>query len=145
MSRRPPTVAVLGGGSWGTTVASLAALNTQTTIWARDPETAREINESHTNSRYLDDLPLSPALRATSELAEAVAEETPRIAVERSAPVRVPARAERAPRRLLVHHDASLAERAVRFPEGWALSCLHEQRSPVRVCHSFCRKTPLCP
>jgi glycerol-3-phosphate dehydrogenase (NAD(P)+) len=67
-------VAVLGGGSWGTTVASLAALNTQTTIWARDPETAREINESHRNSRYLDDLPLTPALRATADLAEAVAE-----------------------------------------------------------------------
>lgn len=54
MSRRMPSVAVLGGGSWGTTVASLAALNTETILWARDPETAREITEQHTNTRYLD-------------------------------------------------------------------------------------------
>src|SRR5262245_16410892 len=74
MSRRPPTVAVLGGGSWGTTVASLAASNTETPIWARDPETARELNETRGNSRYLDDLLLAPALRPTSALPEAVAE-----------------------------------------------------------------------
>jgi glycerol-3-phosphate dehydrogenase (NAD(P)+) len=74
MTRRPPTVAVIGGGSWGTTVASLAALNTQTAMWARDPATAREINEEHTNSRYLGDIALTPALRATSDLAEAVSE-----------------------------------------------------------------------
>ncbi len=67
-------MAVIGGGSWGTTVASLAALNTQTTMWARDPATAREINEEHTNSRYLGDIALTPALRATSDLAEAVSE-----------------------------------------------------------------------
>jgi glycerol-3-phosphate dehydrogenase (NAD(P)+) len=74
MARRPPTVAVLGGGSWGTTVASLAASNTQTTLWARDAATAREINEEHRNSRYLGELPLTESLRATSELTEAVAE-----------------------------------------------------------------------
>ncbi|HEU5475350.1 MAG TPA: NAD(P)H-dependent glycerol-3-phosphate dehydrogenase [Actinophytocola sp.] len=72
MSRRPPSVAVLGGGSWGTTVASLAALNTETILWARDPDTAREITEQHTNTRYLGDAQLTPALRATADLAEAV-------------------------------------------------------------------------
>jgi glycerol-3-phosphate dehydrogenase (NAD(P)+) len=74
MARRPPTVAVLGGGSWGTTVASLAASNTQTTLWARDAATAREISEEHRNSRYLGELPLTDSLRATSDLTEAVAE-----------------------------------------------------------------------
>jgi glycerol-3-phosphate dehydrogenase (NAD(P)+) len=72
MSRRPPSVAVLGGGSWGTTVASLAAQNTATTLWARSADTAREINEEHRNSRYLGDLGLTAALRATADLAEAV-------------------------------------------------------------------------
>jgi glycerol-3-phosphate dehydrogenase (NAD(P)+) len=72
MTRRPPTVAVIGGGSWGTTVASLAALNTQTTLWARDPATAAEINDEHRNSRYLGDLRLTESLRATADLAEAV-------------------------------------------------------------------------
>ena len=47
---RPVQVVVLGGGSWGTTVAALAALNTDTLLWARDPEVADEINARHRNS-----------------------------------------------------------------------------------------------
>src|SRR5438874_2674983 len=69
---RTPTVAVLGGGSWGTTVASTCARNTPTLLWARAPDTVREINEQHTNSRYLGELPLTAALRATEDLDEAV-------------------------------------------------------------------------
>jgi glycerol-3-phosphate dehydrogenase (NAD(P)+) len=65
-------VTVLGSGSWGTTVASLAAANTPTLLWARDGDLATEINEQHNNSRYLDGRELTPALRATSDLEEAV-------------------------------------------------------------------------
>jgi len=65
-------VAVLGGGSWGTTVAHLAAHNVPTVVWARDPAVADEINESHQNSRYLAGYQLHPDLTATSDLAEAV-------------------------------------------------------------------------
>jgi glycerol-3-phosphate dehydrogenase (NAD(P)+) len=72
MSRRAPKVSVLGGGSWGTTVASLVATNTETMLWARDPATATEISETHRNARYLGDLPLADSLRATADLAEAV-------------------------------------------------------------------------
>jgi glycerol-3-phosphate dehydrogenase (NAD(P)+) len=36
-------IAVLGAGSWGTTVASLLAGRHNCTIWSRDPELAREI------------------------------------------------------------------------------------------------------
>jgi glycerol-3-phosphate dehydrogenase (NAD(P)+) len=64
-------VTVLGGGSWGTTVASLAATNTDTLLWARDPDVADEINTEHRNTRYLDDRPLPESLRATSDLVEA--------------------------------------------------------------------------
>jgi glycerol-3-phosphate dehydrogenase (NAD(P)+) len=42
---RPIHVGVLGGGSWGTTVATLAARNTETRLWARDADIAREIEE----------------------------------------------------------------------------------------------------
>lgn len=73
MSSRSPSVAVLGGGSWGTTVASLAAQNTETVQWARDPDTAAEITREHRNSRYLGDARLTPSLRATADLAEAAA------------------------------------------------------------------------
>lgn len=67
-------VAVLGAGSWGTTVASLAAANAPTTIWARDPDVAREIREQHTNSRYLEQRPLPAALGATAEMGEALSD-----------------------------------------------------------------------
>lgn len=69
---RPVHVTVLGGGSWGTTVASLAAGNTPTMLWARDADLAAEIDAEHTNSRYLDGRELPVSLRATSDLAEAV-------------------------------------------------------------------------
>ncbi len=71
---RPVHVTVLGGGSWGTTVASLAAANATTTLWARDEATATEVNEQHINSRYLGDLALHRQLRATTSLDEAVYE-----------------------------------------------------------------------
>ncbi|MEV0945112.1 NAD(P)H-dependent glycerol-3-phosphate dehydrogenase [Rhodococcus sp. NPDC049939] len=71
---RPVRVVILGAGSWGTTVASLAAHNTPTLLWARRHETADEINTEHRNSRYLGDRPLSPSIRATSDLVEAARE-----------------------------------------------------------------------
>jgi glycerol-3-phosphate dehydrogenase (NAD(P)+) len=67
---RPVQVGVLGGGSWGTTVASMAAGNTPTVLWARDPGVAEEIDTEHRNTRYLEDRALSESLRATSDLEE---------------------------------------------------------------------------
>jgi glycerol-3-phosphate dehydrogenase (NAD(P)+) len=66
-------VAVIGAGSWGTTVASLAAANAPTVLWARRDELASEIDEHHTNEPYLLGLRLHPALRATASLEEAAA------------------------------------------------------------------------
>src|SRR5438105_1872791 len=66
-----PTVAVIGAGSWGTTVASLAAARAPTILWARRPEVAEEILTAHTNSRYLGRARLEPTLRATTDLEEA--------------------------------------------------------------------------
>jgi glycerol-3-phosphate dehydrogenase (NAD(P)+) len=65
-------VVVLGAGSWGTTVAHLAAHNTPTTLWARRPDVAEEINTHHTNSRYLPDFTLHERLEGTADLAAAV-------------------------------------------------------------------------
>ncbi len=65
-------VAVLGGGSWGTTIASMLSRNTPTVLWARDAATVGEVNERHTNQRYLPDARLSARLSATADLAEAV-------------------------------------------------------------------------
>lgn len=67
-------VGVLGGGSWGTTVASLVSRNTPTTIWARDQSTVDEINQQHTNSRYLLEAKLHQRLQATSDIESLVAQ-----------------------------------------------------------------------
>jgi glycerol-3-phosphate dehydrogenase (NAD(P)+) len=65
--------ALLGGGSWGTTVASLIARNAPVTIWARDETAVAEINESHSNSKYLPGARLNSKLVATHSIEEAVA------------------------------------------------------------------------
>jgi glycerol-3-phosphate dehydrogenase (NAD(P)+) len=64
-------VAVIGAGSWGTAVASIAATNEETWLWARRPELAREIDEQHRNSAYLADVELPRSLHGTADLEEA--------------------------------------------------------------------------
>ncbi|MEC8008975.1 MAG: NAD(P)H-dependent glycerol-3-phosphate dehydrogenase, partial [Pseudomonadota bacterium] len=41
----------MGGGSWGTTLASLVCRNAHVTLWARDSDVVDEINGSNTHSR----------------------------------------------------------------------------------------------
>jgi glycerol-3-phosphate dehydrogenase (NAD(P)+) len=67
-------VAVLGAGSWGTTVASLTTASNPTVLWARNPEIAEEVNRKHTNVTYLPSSTLPRRLRATPDLAEAAGE-----------------------------------------------------------------------
>lgn len=68
-------MAILGGGSFGTALANIVADNGHTVaLWLRNSERAAEINSAHRNSQYLPDYPLNPALRATTELADAVAD-----------------------------------------------------------------------
>ncbi|MFD0694849.1 NAD(P)H-dependent glycerol-3-phosphate dehydrogenase [Paenibacillus sp. GCM10027628] len=65
-------VSVLVAGSWGTALASVLADNgKQVLLWSRNEEQVREINEKHTNSRFLQDIELSPLIVATSSLQEA--------------------------------------------------------------------------
>jgi glycerol-3-phosphate dehydrogenase (NAD(P)+) len=71
-TQRAPHVVVLGGGSWGTTIASICARRGPTLQWVRSEETAKDINENHCNSRYLgDEVALSNTLRATTDFGEA--------------------------------------------------------------------------
>ncbi|MEL6192550.1 MAG: NAD(P)H-dependent glycerol-3-phosphate dehydrogenase [Bacteroidota bacterium] len=65
-------VGLLGGGSWGTTVASLTARNCPTKIWARDIATVNEINQHHRNEKYLPGADLTPSLQAFSSIKETV-------------------------------------------------------------------------
>jgi glycerol-3-phosphate dehydrogenase (NAD(P)+) len=68
----PIRVAVVGAGSWGTTVAALASRNAPTVLWARRPDLAAEVAQDHRNSTYLAGYDLPEDLAATSDLAEAV-------------------------------------------------------------------------
>lgn len=65
-------VAVIGAGSWGTTVASVASHNCPTVLWARHQDIADEINQQSTNSRYLGTCKVGRDLRATTSMDEAV-------------------------------------------------------------------------
>ena len=60
-------VGLLGGGSWGTTVAALVARNSPVKLWARDADTVAEINSQRTNRKYLPDATL-PDRRARTQL-----------------------------------------------------------------------------
>lgn len=64
----PLKVGLIGGGSWGTTVASLVSRNCPTTIWARDAHTVDDINKYHRNEKYLAGLKLNESLKASDSL-----------------------------------------------------------------------------
>lgn len=65
-------VAVIGAGSWGTTVAALAASNAPTTLWARREDLAAAIRERGNNPDYLPGFNLPENLACTADLEAAV-------------------------------------------------------------------------
>jgi len=68
------TISVLGGGAWGTALAQVQARHgRQVLLWARNAAAVQEINTHHTNAGYLPGYPLSPTLKATTDLAQAAA------------------------------------------------------------------------
>jgi glycerol-3-phosphate dehydrogenase (NAD(P)+) len=65
--------AVLGTGSWGTAFAAvLADAGTETVLWARRPELAAAVRETHENPDYLGGVRLPDSLTATSDAEEAL-------------------------------------------------------------------------
>jgi glycerol-3-phosphate dehydrogenase (NAD(P)+) len=65
--------AVIGAGSWGTTVASMITPVVETVVWARSDTVATDIDSHHRNSSYLDGFDLPESLHATSDIGEALA------------------------------------------------------------------------
>ncbi len=70
----PEKVAVIGAGSWGTTVAGLTAVHAPTRLWARDAALAAAIDRDRINPRYLAGHLLPEGLGATHRIDEAVAD-----------------------------------------------------------------------
>ena len=70
----PHTVAVLGGGSFGTVIANIIAGNgNRVSLWLRNTDRAEAINRDRRNLEYLPDYPLHDGLWATTSLRDAVA------------------------------------------------------------------------
>ncbi|WP_046173730.1 NAD(P)H-dependent glycerol-3-phosphate dehydrogenase [Domibacillus indicus] len=68
-------IAVLGAGSWGTALALVLADNGHNVyMWAKNKMRMDELNENHTNSRYLPDISLPANIKGTTSLAEALEE-----------------------------------------------------------------------
>jgi len=68
-------VAVLGAGSWGTTFSKiLADGGADVALWARRPELARELTESHRNSDYLPGINLPRGIRGDASLPRVLAD-----------------------------------------------------------------------
>ena len=64
-------IAVLGGGSFGTVLANLAASNGyNVSLWVRDSEQALRINSEGANTTYHPELKLSENIEATDSLEE---------------------------------------------------------------------------
>ncbi len=69
-------VGVIGGGSWGTTIAQLLARKrNKVLVWARNKETIENINKEHINRRYFPKYRLSTLIKATDSMAR-VADES---------------------------------------------------------------------
>ena len=67
--------AVLGAGSWGTTIAKVIADGGhEVTLWARKPELAAEIDSTRLNAAYLPKIELPGGIIATSDIETALAD-----------------------------------------------------------------------
>ena len=66
-------ITVVGGGAWGTAIAAHAARwKHDVSLWAHEPEVARDVRETHVNSLYLPGIALPARLRATDDYREAL-------------------------------------------------------------------------
>ncbi len=70
------SLGVIGGGAWGTALASLCATNgVATTLWAREESVIRAINERHENTDFLPGARLPKGLKAAQSLGMAAKNE----------------------------------------------------------------------
>ena len=66
-------VAVMGGGSFGTAISTVAAAAGQEVrLWTIEPEVVEEINSRHTNEKYHPGITLPESIVATGDVAQAL-------------------------------------------------------------------------
>jgi glycerol-3-phosphate dehydrogenase (NAD(P)+) len=65
-------IGIIGAGAWGTALAMVAIrAGNEVILQAHEPEVAKAINKSHENTTFLPGFELDPAIKATTDLAEA--------------------------------------------------------------------------
>jgi glycerol-3-phosphate dehydrogenase (NAD(P)+) len=65
-------VSVIGAGAWGTALAIVARKGgNDVQLWTRHPDHADALNREKTNRKYLENVPLTPGIVATSDLGRA--------------------------------------------------------------------------
>jgi glycerol-3-phosphate dehydrogenase (NAD(P)+) len=68
-------IAVVGAGSWGTTLANLLACEgEEVRLWAYEAEVVDAINRRHENPVFLPGVPLVPTLSASGDIRETVSD-----------------------------------------------------------------------
>jgi len=66
-------IACIGAGSWGTSLATVAARNGHDTwLWARRPDVAERLAAERTNATYLPGVPFPQTMHPTASLGEAL-------------------------------------------------------------------------
>jgi len=65
-------ISVIGGGAWGTALAAMVSKSgREILLWAREDDVVTSINQAHENKDFLPGISLSPALKATGDMARA--------------------------------------------------------------------------
>jgi glycerol-3-phosphate dehydrogenase (NAD(P)+) len=137
-------VAVLGAGSWGTTLANLLAQKGESVrLWAYEPDVVEAINRAHENPVFLSGVPLDPGLRAFADAHEAVAGAGVIVSVAPSHAVRaVVGRVAEAvaPGALVISATKGIESDTLAFMSAVIAECLPEARFAALSGPSFARE-----
>jgi glycerol-3-phosphate dehydrogenase (NAD(P)+) len=128
--------AVIGAGSWGTTLANLLAKKgLPVTLWAYEPELVETIRSRRENDLFLPGIQLDPSLACTNSLEEAVAGADMVLVV-------VPTQVLRGVVRQIIPHlsDAALvvsASKGIELESLQLVSQIYEELLPAAVYERF--------
>lgn len=62
-------IGIVGAGAWGTALSQCcAAAGRAVSLWAKEADVVRQINDAHENKAFLPSIPLSPSIKAVADL-----------------------------------------------------------------------------